>query len=61
MAFTKICPKCKEPSYSAGTDTNWICPTCGEDLNEIPIEENIPLNGRRKPPLKLVQPIPKKD
>lgn len=39
MAFSKVCPYCKEQSFSAGTDTYWICPTCGKDLSDIPIDD----------------------
>lgn len=39
MAFSKVCPYCKEQSFSAGTDTHWICPSCGKDLSDIPIDD----------------------
>lgn len=32
--YRKDCPKCKEPSFSAGKDGEWLCPNCGHDLSE---------------------------
>jgi tRNA(Ile2) C34 agmatinyltransferase TiaS len=32
--YVKECPKCKGKSYSASRK-NWICPYCGEDLNDV--------------------------
>lgn len=28
----KYCPRCKEYSYSAASEREWICPICGYDL-----------------------------
>ncbi len=28
----KYCVQCKEYSYSAASDREWICPICGYDL-----------------------------
>jgi len=33
----KKCPECKGKSYSAG-GKEWICPYCGEDLNDVEAE-----------------------
>ena len=33
----KICPKCKNPSYSSD-DREWRCPKCGRLLNDIEAE-----------------------
>lgn len=37
MAFSKVCPICKQQSFSAGADSNWICPHCGENLTNVPV------------------------
>jgi len=36
--YVKKCPECKGKSYSAGK-SNWICPYCGEDLNDVKAEQ----------------------
>ena len=33
----KYCPQCKEYSYSACSDNEWICPSCGYDLTAEPV------------------------
>ena len=35
--YVKKCPECKGKSYSSGKK-NWICPYCGEDLNDVEAE-----------------------
>ncbi len=35
----KTCPHCQNASFSATTlGGPWICPTCGEDITEVPLE-----------------------
>jgi tRNA(Ile2) C34 agmatinyltransferase TiaS len=36
--YMKVCPECEGKSYSSGR-SNWICPYCGEDLNDIVAEQ----------------------
>lgn len=30
----KYCGKCNDFSYSARTEGQWVCPTCGKDLTD---------------------------
>lgn len=30
----KYCPKCKNYSYSARTEGEWVCPTCGCNITD---------------------------
>jgi len=34
----KYCPVCDEYSYSSSPYGEWLCPTCGEDLTDVPAE-----------------------
>ncbi|HOV80218.1 MAG TPA: hypothetical protein PK728_08925 [Bacillota bacterium] len=49
MAFAKLCPNCKQQSFSAGLDINWLCPHCGENLSNIPVMKNFDkfMNGEK--------------
>lgn len=40
----KSCPKCGKTSHSAAEKGEWICPYCGFDLTELPIDTEIPVN-----------------
>ena len=31
----KICPHCRQTSYSAAAVQIWICPCCGEEISDV--------------------------
>ncbi len=33
--FKKICPYCREDSYSASGVGNWVCPHCSRNITEV--------------------------
>lgn len=33
----KLCPGCRQYSYSAKTEGRWVCPTCQLDLTLMPV------------------------
>lgn len=35
----KKCTHCDKPSYSSNQNGEWICPYCGEDMTDIPVNE----------------------
>lgn len=41
MAFSKFCPICRQQSFSASDDANWLCPHCGENLKDEPAVRSI--------------------
>lgn len=39
----KICPNCRENSYSAYELSRWVCPYCGKDISFVPSEADVAL------------------
>ena len=35
----KTCIHCEKPSYSSNQNGEWICPYCGEDMTDIPVND----------------------
>ncbi|WP_236690380.1 hypothetical protein [Guptibacillus hwajinpoensis] len=40
----KTCEKCKKPSYSSNYQGEWICPYCGVDMTNIPVNNEDYMN-----------------
>lgn len=38
---SKVCPRCQGKSYSAAHRADWICPYCGENLRNIPSDDEV--------------------
>ena len=38
---SKVCPRCQRKSYSAAHRGDWICPYCGENLRNIPCDDEV--------------------
>lgn len=38
LVVRKTCPGCRRNSYSATESGRWLCPYCGEDISEMPVE-----------------------
>lgn len=33
--YKKLCPKCRQPSFSSSDIDSWICPVCNIDLTRV--------------------------
>ncbi len=45
--FEKICTYCQKPSYSSANE-NWICPYCGKDISNLPVQNQKNIKKDRK-------------
>lgn len=41
----KTCGNCKKPSYSSNYQGEWICPYCGIDMTNVPVNNEDYLNN----------------
>ncbi|RIW36103.1 hypothetical protein D3H55_06500 [Bacillus salacetis] len=35
--FKKHCQRCSRPSFSSTETGEWLCPSCGNDLTDLPV------------------------
>ena len=49
----KTCPGCGRNSYSATESGRWLCPYCGEDISEMPVEPAVSSARKKSDPVSL--------